>query len=336
MKNTAFSKLDDSSSCLNDAEKLRDKMSRDGYLFFRNFIDEKKVDKVRNDVIKILKEKGYLDIESPETTWSGKKSEKGDFDGAGVIGIQISKLNSIRKLYTSGEIVKLLKTFLGGEIHSWAENSGRVRCLLPSETNPAHQDQFFFRTSEKKEIPFYTAWTPLMDIDKNLGGLAILKASHKTGFLRHFYLLGKELGIPSSQNELQDWIDSGAYDVMGNVDKVCSEEWLRTDYKVGDLLLIHRLMVHRGLINNSDRIRISADFRYQRKGTAMSWRARHKFEYAKLHYARVRNILDEQGLKGEMADKIWLQLALVEGPSRSNRNTLLHRVNELTKTIDLN
>ena len=66
----------------------------------------------------------------------------------------------------------------------------------------------------------------------------------------------------------------------------------------------------------------------------MSWKARHRFEYAKRHYIQVRNILDEQGLKGEMVDKIWIQLALVEGPSLSKRNTIIHRVKELGKTIN--
>ena len=64
--------------------------------------------------------------------------------------------------------------------------------------------------------------------------------------------------------------------------------WLNADYLVGDLLMFHPLMLHRGLENKSDRIRISADVRYQRKGTPTIWRARRTFSYSKKFEAELR------------------------------------------------
>ncbi len=78
-----------------------------------------------------------------------------------------------------------------------------------------------------------TTWLPLMDIPPQLGGLAVLPGSHLGPPLRPRLLPADEPG------------------------------WATTDFRPGDVLLFHCLTAHAALPNHADRVRISADFRWQ-------------------------------------------------------------------------
>jgi hypothetical protein len=78
-----------------------------------------------------------------------------------------------------------------------------------------------------------TTWLPLMDITPQLGGLAVLPGSH--------------LGPPRRPRLLPA-------DEAG---------WATTEFRPGDVLLFHCLTAHAALPNHADRVRISADFRWQ-------------------------------------------------------------------------
>jgi len=75
-----------------------------------------------------------------------------------------------------------------------------------------------------------------------VGGLRILKGSHKAGFLAPRLAPGP---------------GGNTVDVDPTLD------WLQTDYRAGDLLLFKALTVHAATENQTpDRIRLSTDFRY--------------------------------------------------------------------------
>ena len=78
-----------------------------------------------------------------------------------------------------------------------------------------------------------TTWLPLMDIVPELGGLAVLPGSHLGPPLRPRLLPADEKG------------------------------WATTEFRPGDVLLFHCLTAHAALPNHADRVRISADFRWQ-------------------------------------------------------------------------
>jgi len=78
-----------------------------------------------------------------------------------------------------------------------------------------------------------TTWLPLMDISPQLGGLAVLPGSHLGPPLRPRLLRADEAG------------------------------WATTEFRPGDVLLFHCLTAHAALPNHADRVRISADFRWQ-------------------------------------------------------------------------
>ena len=79
---------------------------------------------------------------------------------------------------------------------------------------------------------------------RELGGLAVLRGSHKAGLL----------GVTHNPGA------GGLESILCGLDY----EWSTTDYKAGDVLTFHSHTVHKSLPSLSDeRVRLSCDFRYQ-------------------------------------------------------------------------
>ena len=349
MQTEAFIEFEDSSHHINDSDELTKKMSENGYLFFRKLADQKKVDEVRYGIIRILKRHGLVDkTVSSEPKWSGQRVDGNALLCDGEIGMEIAKLRSIRELYNSEELIQVQRRILGGEVFPWVENADRVRAHLPgmstytaagqiaSTVTVAHQDHFPFRNKYGGHATFNTTWMPLMDIDGSVGGLTIMKNSHAKGFHKHFMRNGEVLGALSSKKELGEWLDSGAVVAVGEAEPDDNVEWLRSDYHVGDILIFHRLMVHKGLPNMSDKIRLSTDFRYQLKGTYTSWKAWHRLPWTLKFGAEVRRNLNELGVKSELADKTWEVIHNIQGPSRRKGNTIKSRIQKIVNSIKEN
>jgi hypothetical protein len=79
----------------------------------------------------------------------------------------------------------------------------------------------------------FTCWVPLGEVPRSLGGLALEPGSQRTTRVRHRPL---------------DRVDTG---------------WVTTDYEPGDVLVFHCLTTHAALPNREDRLRVSAEFRWQ-------------------------------------------------------------------------
>jgi hypothetical protein len=327
-----MARLQDSSDHLGDATRLNEILSESGYLFLRDALGRKRTQKASDDIISVLKSFGFVPPDASEAVWSGKVPSGNELTlGHGSAVTRINNLPSIKNLILRGGQVSLLKRLLGGEVFSWVENKDRgIRIMLPGKMSystvggvrgttvtPAHQDNYFFRTPN-----YYTTWIPLVDIDESVGGLAIAEGSHRNGYYQHWYRGPEYLGVPENRQEAESWSASGGSPATGEIRaEDLAMTWLNADYLVGDLLIFHPLMLHRGLENKSDRIRISADVRYQRKGTPTIWRARRTFSYSKKFEAELRDTVAkmevEPGLALKVIDKLY-----VEGPKPEGLKTL--------------
>lgn len=79
----------------------------------------------------------------------------------------------------------------------------------------------------------FTTWVPLGDVPATLGGLAIQSGSHHGARVRYRPLNSLEPG------------------------------WLTVDYVPGDVLVFHCLTTHAALPNREERMRFSAEYRWQ-------------------------------------------------------------------------
>lgn len=242
-KGTVVRELRESNGLSGSPGALRDRTREDGCLLFRSIIDGEAVAEVRRDILGICQEAGWL--------------AAGSEPGAGIAAPDIAHvepepafmevynrvmcLESFHALAHQPRLLEIFDSILGEPTLAHARNIARI--IFPNNvqfTTPAHQDFVHVQGTEDT----WTAWIPLGDCPRELGGLAVLPGSHRAGIQPTHKAYGAGgLGI-----------DTGSLPF----------EWATTDFRGGDALLFHSLTIHKALPNLSpNRIRLSVDFRYQ-------------------------------------------------------------------------
>ena len=170
-----------------------------------------------------------------------------------------------------------------------------VRYSLPNDQvhlTPPHQDHFFIRGN----CEFRTVWVPLMEIDEEVGGLALAAGSHKRGLREH----REQENVYSYQMKGRKQSGVALADI--------SEPWLTTDYRPGDVLVFHSLMLHWALPNCSDRIRLSLDARCQPKTTPRTWQAEKTIPELRQYRQDVKRLATEEGASEELFEAVVIEM----------------------------
>ena len=227
----------DSEPDCQDAEGLRQRLNEEGYLFFKGRIPKSDVEAVYNDIWRLCMEQNWVDsdgkilVDPPIVEGEERFFEVYD---------PLQKLESFHALAHHFTILEPLALVLSEPVFVHPRNIGRIS--FPQATyfaTPPHQDFPLIQGASET----FTGWFPLMDCPKELGGLTVLKGSHKEGLYR-----------------VQD--AQGAGGMAISTEKL-EYEWVSCDYEAGDLLIFHSHTVHKALPNiTQDQIRISADYRY--------------------------------------------------------------------------
>ena len=342
MSTSKFVPFKETNPHIDSAHTLTSKFADNGYLFLRGLLDKKRVETVRDNIVDVLKAHGFVDKGANSyPIWSGKWPEENEFSPDGAVTKDVVKLGVLEALSVAPELIEVLERVLGGEVFSWADNKDRLRLMLSGEksmqvadgpkfsfTTPPHQDYYFFRPVE-----FCTVWIPLMDIDASIGGLAIERDSHKEG-LHQVWWKGKDyLGVAENSEQARTWREEGGVVVAGRTKpKDTDRIWLRSDYQLGDVLIFHPLMMHTGVANASNKVRISSDFRYQRKGTQTNWESHTPMVESSKYFGEIFKSLDELAVKTGVYENVWETMRL-EGPSRTVDDDVSKRVKELVEQM---
>ncbi len=321
----AFGEFKAADQLSGEPETLRAVLQEQGYLFFRGLIARSRVEPVKRDGIRVCKKFGLVDSRaSAEPEWSQRPFQGDELSLEGGLARSLGRLKSLRELIHAPELAAVLETLFGREVFSWAQNQDSFKVIPPGDftytlghvrvatATPAHQDYYSFRSTD-----FCTFWIPLMDIPEEVGGLVLREGSHQDGFHEHWWCGDEQLGVPESEREAEQWERTGGVVLGGEIGpkNYSSKVWLRTDYRVGDVLIFHPMMVHRGLVNRSGLVRFSADFRYQPKGTPIPWVARYRVYYRSRFLRESRAFIDNLGIDAELAAKVW-QRFRDQGPKR--------------------
>jgi len=231
----------DSTPLLEQPELLKQRAEEDGYLYFSQLIPRERIENVRLDILNIVEEFKWLDsdkaimagvaregikvMESPSKEWEAFYK-------------RIICLESFNSLGFDERLTDVLKILLGPAVLPHC----RKVCRLYSPTagtyaTPPHKDYTW--TGGTPDA--WTAWLPLGDLEYELGGLQIIAGSHKKNY------------VAKNGDERQGWIipEETMWD-------------MKESYSMGDVVIFHSGVLHGGRNNSSNnRIRISADFRYQ-------------------------------------------------------------------------
>lgn len=230
----------DSTSLVNDAAALRDRMTEDGYVFLRRALDPDRVLKVRRDVTSALAANWWLDFGSDPLEGVPAEPIRREGDQlwwGGYTAIQA--LESFHRLAHDPALVDLTAGLIGDEVLVHPRKIARISYPGAEHPTPPHQDFPLIQGATDT----ITAWVPLGAMDPELGGLRVIPGSHRAGLAEH----GPRAGV-------------GGLSVAIAED---DERWVTTRYEPGDVLLFVSLTVHWAPANRGRTLRLSVDYRYQ-------------------------------------------------------------------------
>ncbi len=247
--------FEDSLALLEHPELLRERASRDGFLFFRGLLPEEIVLPLRRCVLDYASEVGWLDPTAAMSEARARPGKRiGYYQDPDWVGLQVHVQNR-PEMWTLGDAVAIHRALQMVDNRSSylflsTANTCRVFSPHPDMATQPHQDAHYVRMI----ADFWTAWIPLDDCPQEQGPIALLAGSHLAGPQEH---------------SGQGIVDGGAAPPDDAV-------WSTTDFRCGDIVLFRPLTLHRSLPNRSrDRLRLSADFRYGfwDETAAVDWRA---------------------------------------------------------------
>ena len=154
-------------------------------------------------------------------------------------------------LITHPKMLDILESLIGSDIQF--NGDFWVRPKLPNEkltTLPWHQDSAYMPETENDT--HLTVWLPLVDVKLENGPLQFLPGSHKSGLQTYHRVPGEAFAVPVLSPTSSDT----------DIDTL--------EMQKGDLLVFNNLVFHRSLVNHSNSIRWSTDFRFSRIGTSLN------------------------------------------------------------------
>ena len=232
----------DATPMLETPEKLRAFAQEEGYLFFQGLLPENDILNLRQQILEIVQRYNWLAPNTPiqlGMAASDAPAYKENTPEWTPFYCDIQKCNAFHALALHPRLIRPLEILFNEPVLPHSRNI--LRLLFPHSerySTPPHQDNFYIGGSENT----WTAWFPLGDCPSELGGLACAPGTHKQGKL-----------------EAQKAEGAGGHGVT--VDK--TTHWAAAPMNCGDVLFLHSLTVHQGRDNQSDRLRLSCDYRYQ-------------------------------------------------------------------------
>lgn len=140
-----------------------------------------------------------------------------------------------------------------------------LRAVPPGKGTKPHGDSVFMNRGTTRQL---TAWVPLGDVDLVQGGLVVLEGSHRLADVRERYgNLDVDTFCSNLDADQPRWDGSISEDPQA-LRREFGLRWVTGEFAAGDLLTFTTYTLHTSLDNNSDRVRISSDSRYQRASEA--------------------------------------------------------------------
>ena len=232
----------DSTADLDVPDALRARMASDGYLFLRGLMPRDTLAALQAEIGTLAREAGWLRRDAPVA------EARADLDGFCVDPEpryletlrRINRLEAYHALKHHPALLGVLERLLGGAV--FPHPRVLMRNIFPAReafTTKAHQD--FPNVQGTTEV--YTAWIPLIDVPMEVGPLQVAVGSHRQG------VYDFHIGAGAGGIEIEDPLEG---------------RWATSSFAVGDVLIFHSMLVHKGVPNRSDRLRMSMDVRFQR------------------------------------------------------------------------
>lgn len=233
-----------------DFAGLRARAAVEGYLFFPQLLPVDAVLRVRADMLAVVERYGWRQtgqdalgglIDLNALSQTPDEEMRRDIGVSHAAYHDVQKLPSFHALPHHPVLLALYRGLFGEEVFVHPRHIARMitahRVMHPT---PQHQDFPLVQGSADT----WTCWFPLGDCPRSMGGLTVLRGSHREGY------------IP-----IQPASGAGGIAVQ-----LCpgQEVWVEGDYRIGDVLTFPCFTVHKALPSlEPEQIRLSIDARYQ-------------------------------------------------------------------------
>lgn len=251
----AIGPLRRSDDAVDDEAELNRRLERDGYLYLPGYLDRGQVLQARRGVLDELARLGALAPGSvPEEAIAAADPPR-----LGILSDAARDNAALTDVLYGRRMISFYERLFGETVRHY--DFTWLRALPPGKGTKPHGDSVFMNRGTTRQL---TAWVPLGDVDVVLGGLVVLEGSHRLDEVRSTY---GDLDVDTfctntdaTRAPWDGWISEDPRALRTEL----GLRWLTGDFAAGDLLTFTTYTLHTSLDNNTDRVRISSDSRYQR------------------------------------------------------------------------
>lgn len=253
-----FGFLVPSNDALHDPAELRRRLQDEGYLYIPGFFDRGLIEDARRSLTARLFAQGLLHpdrdpfegIAHPDparrTAFKPDLTEGND---------------AIDRVVFGPEIFGFYENLLGEPVRAF--DFKWLRAIGPGLGTQAHCDWVYMSRGTPNLL---TCWIPYGDVPLEVGGLMMLERSHLQAARIKSYLDSDVDAYCENRpgtKPRQGWLSERS-DTLPSKFKT---RWLTAhEWRMGDFITFNMTMIHGSLDNQTDRIRLSSDTRYQRAG----------------------------------------------------------------------
>jgi phytanoyl-CoA dioxygenase PhyH len=230
---TTSTEFRDSRHLLGDWRALRERIAIDGYVFLRGLLNPDRIRDIGRTGLTHLQQAGWTVAgqdplsAAPRTPVRAVRMRDALRDPWYVRILADPEFNQVA--FTS-PLADLMGQILGPQGFRYPVRLPRI--VYPAAVVPRQPGNFVHKDYRAVQDMF-TCWVPMGDVPQTLGGLAVRPGSQHTSRVRIRPL---------------DRLEDG---------------WLTTDYQAGDVLVFHCMTAHAALPNREQRMRFSAEYRWQ-------------------------------------------------------------------------
>lgn len=259
----AFGFVRSSADCRDDTAELRRRLDEDGYLYIPGFFDPNLILAARFSVCTRLAAAGLLDPERPVIEAIAHPEKTSNYNG------ELAKQNpAVERVVYGPEILGFYENLFGEPVrhfdYTW------FRAMSRGQGSTPHCDLVYMGRGTHQLL---TCWIPYGDLPLEMGGVMLLEGSHRQADrLKSYLAVDVDAYCENRAIQVEKVIGRNGWSHPGflsnnpaTLREKLGGRWLTApEWRMGDFITFGMTLVHGGLDNQLDAMRLSSDTRYQR------------------------------------------------------------------------
>jgi hypothetical protein len=265
----AVGEMNDCSPLLGDMVAMRRHLAEKGYVFLRGFHERQAIVEGRRVIIDRLQQAGALDDRFDPMEGVLKEGGRAPGFAGGILkGMFPQGWEHLHNVLYTGKLMKFFADFYAEPVAHY--DFTWMRLVNPGPATLMHADVVYMGRGTHD---LHTVWTPWGDNGYDTGGLVVLEGSNnRRDVLQSYWNSDVDAFCANKEDKTDGWKKTGGGWVEGTakqLHQMIGGRWLTADYQMGDIVIFHVHTIHGGTDNQSSKVRISTDTRYQKKSDAI-------------------------------------------------------------------